>query len=220
MSYERITKFTSPNYTPRSKVLGIYGLLRRISGITIHHWGDPRGNSTFSGVVSWLCNPKSNVSAHAVIEAGKVAYLVNYSDVAWHAGSGKGNATTIGLELHPRASEGDYATAAEHIADIWVAYGKIPLYPHSAWKATKCPGAWDLKKLGNLAEKYYADKTKRKATVPSTGTAVALHTVKKGDTLSKLSEQYGTTVAAIVKQNKIKDPDKIYVGQKLRIKIG
>lgn len=45
------------------------------------------------------------------------------------------------------------------------------------------------------------------------------YTVQKGDTLSGIAEKNGTTVAAIQALNpSIKDPNKIYVGQKLRIK--
>lgn len=44
------------------------------------------------------------------------------------------------------------------------------------------------------------------------------HTVKKGDNLTKLSKTYGTTIDKIVKLNNIKDPNKIYVNQILRIK--
>lgn len=44
------------------------------------------------------------------------------------------------------------------------------------------------------------------------------HTVKKGENLTKISKAYGTTVSKIVKLNNIKDPDKIYVNQILRVK--
>lgn len=42
--------------------------------------------------------------------------------------------------------------------------------------------------------------------------------VKKGDTLSKIAQSYGTTVALLKKRNNIKDANKIYIGQKLRIR--
>lgn len=45
------------------------------------------------------------------------------------------------------------------------------------------------------------------------------YTVKKGDTLSGIAKKNGTTVAAILALNpKIKDPNKIYPNQKIRIK--
>ena len=42
--------------------------------------------------------------------------------------------------------------------------------------------------------------------------------VKKGDTLTKIAEKYNTSIEQLVKWNNIKNPDKIVVGQKLRVK--
>ena len=44
------------------------------------------------------------------------------------------------------------------------------------------------------------------------------YTVKSGDTLSEIASKYGTTYQAIAKLNGIPDPNKIYPGQKLKIK--
>lgn len=43
------------------------------------------------------------------------------------------------------------------------------------------------------------------------------YTVKKGDTLTAIAAKYKTTVAKIVKDNNIKNPDLIFAGQKLKI---
>lgn len=43
--------------------------------------------------------------------------------------------------------------------------------------------------------------------------------VKKGDTLSGIASKYGTTYQEIAKQNGIANPNLIYVGQKLKIKV-
>lgn len=42
--------------------------------------------------------------------------------------------------------------------------------------------------------------------------------VKSGDTLSAIAKKYGTTVAQLVKWNGIKNPNLIYVNQKIRVK--
>jgi len=44
------------------------------------------------------------------------------------------------------------------------------------------------------------------------------HTVQKGDTVSELAAKYDSTIAQIKSWNKLKDVNKIYVGQKLRVK--
>ncbi|MGE7903467.1 GH25 family lysozyme [Peribacillus sp. NPDC094092] len=44
------------------------------------------------------------------------------------------------------------------------------------------------------------------------------YTVTKGDTLSFIAKKHNTTVKSLVSLNGIKDPDKIYIGQKIRLK--
>lgn len=44
-----------------------------------------------------------------------------------------------------------------------------------------------------------------------------VYVVKKGDTLSKIAKQYGTTVQKIAERNGIKDPNYILVGQRLYV---
>lgn len=49
-------------------------------------------------------------------------------------------------------------------------------------------------------------------------TSATYYTVKKGDTLTRIAKRYNTTVNKIISLNNIKDPNKIYVKQKIRIK--
>lgn len=146
-NYNEINNLNSPNFTA-----GRGG--KKISGVTVHWWGDPAQNPTAEGVVSWLCNPRSQVSAHYVVTGTnrRVWCIVNDKDTAWHSGDWTGNQTTLGLELDPRCRPEDYDTAAELIADIWRYYGKLPLIPHKQWKATACPGNYNVAHLYALAE--------------------------------------------------------------------
>lgn len=45
------------------------------------------------------------------------------------------------------------------------------------------------------------------------------HTVKKGETLTSIAQQYGTTVRALERLNKIDDPDKISVAQVIKLPV-
>lgn len=45
----------------------------------------------------------------------------------------------------------------------------------------------------------------------------ATHQVQRGDTLSGIAGQYGTTVQALMQVNGIRDPNYIYAGQRLMI---
>jgi LysM repeat protein len=49
------------------------------------------------------------------------------------------------------------------------------------------------------------------------GGNVVKHTVKKGETLAKIADRYGTSVSAIVRANGLRNANQIYVGQKLKI---
>ena len=44
------------------------------------------------------------------------------------------------------------------------------------------------------------------------------HTVRSGETLTSIAEDFNTTVSALVKLNGIKNPNMIYVNQKIRVK--
>jgi LysM repeat protein len=48
--------------------------------------------------------------------------------------------------------------------------------------------------------------------------AAVYYTVRRGDTLSAIARRYGTSVAAIQRLSGIKNPNKIYVGQTIRVK--
>lgn len=49
-------------------------------------------------------------------------------------------------------------------------------------------------------------------------TNAVYYTVKKGDTVSGIAKKYGTTVQKIVALNKLANPNRIMIGQKLRVK--
>lgn len=64
---------------------------------------------------------------------------------------------------------------------------------------------------------YNAVQAKVNAQVDEISKA-AYYTVVKGDTLSALAKKHETSVNALVQLNGIADPNKIYVGQKIRVK--
>ena len=161
-SYEYITKYTSPNQNARNS---------KVKSITIHHWGS-RGQK-FDNVVNWLCQKRAGTSAHYVVEAGKVACIVDPDRRAWHAGNSRGNHESIGIECRPEATEGDYATVAALVADLRAVYGNIPLKRHKDWTSTACPGVWDIQKLDRLARGVKPGVSGGGATVPAPKPAVS-----------------------------------------------
>lgn len=120
MAYQDITCYDSPNYTP-----GRGGT--QVNVIVIHWWNSPDRNPGFEGAIRTLCNPAVGTSAHCVAEAGRVAWIVNAADTAWHAGDYSVNKRSIGIECNPRMSSADLETIAELIANIRRDYGwRIP----------------------------------------------------------------------------------------------
>lgn len=223
MAYTLQTQYNSKNFTPATQVPLVFGMPRKITGITIHHWGSL--GQQFDNVRDWLCTNNVPTSAHYVVQDGLVACIVSPDDAAWHAGTPRGNATTIGIECRPEATDGDYATVAELIRELRAAYGDLPLYKHSDWIPTKCPGAWDLDRLdalarsGETAPPPVVVKPPVVTPPPVTPTPGPIQwRVDPGDTLSGIAAYYnGPSVDQIAAANSITNPDAIQVGQMLAI---
>lgn len=163
MSYQYLTQYNSPNYTPESQVRATWGRPRTIEIVAQHWWGDPNTNPTFEGVIATLCNPSRQASAHFVATGTgrRVACLVNLNDASWATNSA--NPYSISIEGDPRCRDEDYDVIAELIAELRVAYGiQLPIRPHRDFVATACPGNYDLNRLNALAleKQKYADINK------------------------------------------------------------
>ena len=96
----------------------------------------------------------------------------------------------------------------------WTSRGKL-----DGWKGyIDCDEFYGDEKAWNA----YAGKTGNVDPKPVTETepkpvTETIYIVKRGDTLTKIAKAYKTTVEALVKKNNIKDKNKIFVGQRLKI---
>lgn len=82
-------------------------------------------------------------------------------------------------------------------------------------------GIWgnDLERKKKLTVAgYNYNEVQRKVNEIYNSKKAEYYIVKRGDTLSGIAKQYQTSVSAIVKLNEIANPNKIYVGQKIRAK--
>jgi len=150
MSYALQEQYNSKNQVAGQSAGDVWHLgARRVTSITIHHWGDK--GQLFDTVRDFLCTNNTPTSAHYVAQDGLVACIVSPDDCAFHAGNAEGNTFSVGIECRPEATDGDYATVAELIRNIRSIYGDVPLYPHNHWFATACPGDYDLARLDSLA---------------------------------------------------------------------
>lgn len=149
VGYKYITNYNARNYTPYRQGLPI-------KYIVIHHWGVT--GQKFEGILEWFCNnPNCQTSAHYVVEDGRVACIVDLENTAWHAGNWDYNLQSIGLECRPEHTDGDYETIGQLVAELWKAYGKLPLIGHKnvPGASTSCPGDYDIERIKRIAEKYY-----------------------------------------------------------------
>lgn len=180
MSYNWLTQYNSPNYTPANRVQATWGRPRTIEAIAIHWWGDPNTNPSFEGVVGVLTNPSRGASAHLVASGTgrKVACLVNFQDASWATNSA--NPYTISIECDPRCRNEDYDVIAEVIAQLRQVYGDLPLVPHKKFVATACPGNYDLARLDREARNKIAKPewnwghVENKSTAPTNPNWVAM----------------------------------------------
>lgn len=140
MSYQYITQYDAACYTPGRTYQGVNYAVDKIA---IHHWG--ADGQTFDSVVGWFTNPNCGTSAHYVVEAGKVACMVNLYDTAYHAGDWFANLSSIGIECRPEMSDGDLETVCELVAYLYGVYGELPIYPHKYFSKTACPGRYEAK---------------------------------------------------------------------------
>lgn len=138
---------------------GYYGYKSKPVGFTIHHWGST--GQSHNGVVNYLNRANGNTSAHAVISAGLVTRLVKDNRAAWHAGHRRGNGETIGIEMRPEMSDGDWDTLVEFCTDEEEIHGSMRYYRHSDWKATECPGKY-ASRIQELVEAVNAEHARRK----------------------------------------------------------
>ncbi len=76
------------------------------------------------------------------------------------------------------------------------------------------PATENGKKSANKTDK---NSVKKSSTKSETNTKVLIHTIKKGENLTKIARKYNTTAANILSLNKIKNPNKLYVGTRLKI---
>lgn len=212
---------TAKGYTPAAQVPQVYLRPRTIESITIHWWG--AFGQTHDGVVNFFVNGPGNTSAHFVCSAGRTTCLVSPEDAAWHAGNPVGNATSIGIECRPEATDDDYREVAELVRWLREQHGDLPLIPHRDWQNTACPGIWDLRRIDALARDAAVTVVPAAAAVTPSVAPVAAQPptpalgdnqcmVEPGDTLTGIAAQFGVNLNELISLNGITEPDKIFPG--------
>ena len=154
-SYPVEIKIASKNgwFTP-AEAQNYYGRYSRV-GITVHWWGDGTGASNHDNIVNYMNNQASlgNKSVNYVLSDNKITLCVNPDNVAW--ASQGGNPTTISVETQPTLGAEGYKKWGWLVDQLEQRYGRtLPLYKHSQWYGTACPGTIDLNRIRAEADKW------------------------------------------------------------------
>ena len=156
-AYEYITSYDSPNYN---------GVRVATDAILVHHWGNK--GQKFENVIAALSGARE-ASSQYVLEGKRVACIISPDFRAWHCayntyqkvlpGVTDVNSHTIGIECRPECTDEDVETLCQLIADLWMDYGKVPVYGHLDFMPTACPGAYydKLDDIRARAEVIYND---------------------------------------------------------------
>ncbi|MBU0444430.1 N-acetylmuramoyl-L-alanine amidase [Bacillus amyloliquefaciens] len=196
--------------------------------ITIHNTAN---DASAANEISYMKNNSSSTSFHFAVDDKQVIQGIPTNRNAWHAGdgtNGTGNRKSIGVEICYSKSGGARYKAAEKLAIKFVAqllkergWGVERVRKHQDWNGKYCPhrilseGRWNQVKAAIEKElKAFGGK----ANIFSSSSSGSTYTVKKGDTLSEIAKAEGVRVANLQRWNNIKDPNKITVGQKLKVK--
>lgn len=111
----------------------------------------------------------------------------------------------------------DWDAAGPEYTDAWEGW--------TGWQYTDSGVVDGIQSNGTDLDRYtdlillpdYSPVCGKPAKRPSSGRRLIKITVKKGYTLTSIAQKYGTDVESIVKLNDIKNPDLIYVGQRLYV---
>ncbi|MCY8051718.1 N-acetylmuramoyl-L-alanine amidase [Bacillus spizizenii] len=189
--------------------------------ITVHNTSNAAKGADSASHARYVKNPGTATSWHFTVDDKEIYQHLPLNENGWHAGDGNGtgNRKSIGIEICEN-SDGDFEKAVSNaqwlikklMKDQGIPFANV--VPHQHWSGKYCPhkllDRWDSFKVGIKGAASSPAKTVKKASGDT-------YTVKKGDTLSAIAKKHGVSVANLQSWNNIKDPNKISVGQKLRL---
>ncbi|QAW24011.1 LysM peptidoglycan-binding domain-containing protein [Bacillus velezensis] len=187
--------------------------------ITVHNTANTAKGASAAMHARYEKNPETPTSWHFTVDEKEIYQHLPLNENGWHAGDGNrgtGNRKSIGIEICEN-SDGDFEKAVANaqwlIKKLMKEQGisLANVVPHKHWSGKQCPrkllDRWDSFEAGISGASSSSPETKPGAT----------YTVKKGDTLSEIAQGTGVSMANLQKWNNIKDPNKIKVGQVLKL---
>lgn len=224
-----------------SSVAALYGLWvaqyadNNSTGYQSNPWTDSKGYGAWSGPAIYQYSSHGRLAGYN----GNLDINIAYMDAnGWKSYSG----AKSGLVAKPEVSAPQQATPTGTTLDL--VYGvMIGRYGSGAERKTKLGSRYDevqnmINHIASASASTLATEVKNGAygngdirksvlgtrydevqkIVNGGGTSAVYYTVKSGDTLSAIASKYGTTYQKIAQINGISNPNKIYIGQKIRVK--
>lgn len=235
MSNSKLVNYTriSPNKnSPRN---------HKIDTITIHCVVGQCSVETLGNIFATTSRQAS--SNYGIGFDGKIGMYVEEKDRSWCSSSASNDNRAITIEVasdtkHPYAvNEKAFAALIDLVTDIckrngikrlvWSTNKKdrmnhlngCNMTVHRDYANKACPGDYLYNRHGEIAaevnRRLGASAEKPAENKPTTGEVI--HTVKAGETLSKIAQKYGTTYQKIAAYNRIANANLIRVGQKIKI---
>lgn len=204
-------------------------------------WTDNKGYGAWSGPAIFQYSSVGRLDGYS----GNLDINVAYMDrTGWNKYAGGGNAIkpseptepttppTIApsgstLDLVVKTMKGEFGNGADRIKNLGTRYDEVQGTINHIMSASTSTLVSETKagKYGNgdtrkiaLGSRYNEVQNQiNKGSSSSGGSSSTTYTVKSGDTLSEIAAKYGTTTSALASANGISNPNKIYVGQKIKI---
>lgn len=190
---------------------------------TTNNWTDGAGDEAHA---EYMENTTRVVSWHETVDKDSATQHLPYDENGWHAGDGgRGhyNRNWLGMEIAAEAvdrgeplDEATYKNAVERAAYFCEKFnfGWDQLQPHKIVYGKDCPHhtLFNHDQFKRDVFDYINKKDEQKQTPDDP----YLYVVQKGDTLTKIAEIYDKSVDYLARLNDLSDPNKIYVGQRLK----
>lgn len=205
---------------------------QKITKITIHHMA---GFMSAEECAKYFSRPQRQACANYCIDEKEIWCSCEEGRRAWTSSNGWNDRQAITIECKNSTGAPDWKIADstyKNLIDLCVDVCKRngikkleftgdkngSLTFHYMFAATACPGPWLKSKAQQICDDVNAqldgvEEPKEENVFQKE----IVHYVVKGETLSSIARKYGTTWARIAETNKIKNPNLIYVGQKLII---
>ncbi|MFV0440515.1 MAG: N-acetylmuramoyl-L-alanine amidase [Lachnospirales bacterium] len=189
--------------------------------LTIHNTANDKKGATAHNHYLYFNSLEKNdsayVSAHFFVDSKEIIQILPIDEVAYHAGATKGNYNSISIEIcEDGISDNTYRIAEKNaiklIKFLRGFYPNIKIVPHKFWSGKECPRVI-LNRSGGF-ESFLKEVDNY---ILGSGNSLnqRTYTVKKGDTLWKISKDLGVSVKSLQEKNNIKNSNLIYVNQKI-----